>query len=369
MSDLKFVIERIYSILDNDKFVSDNLKINEVNISNINSDEYMKYFLGHFGFEELTKVARKIDRRLNVKYNISNGPSVYISIVYNSKETKTSESLQLMGDIIEHVCTIIKICENIFRKKRTCLSVLLFPSKLNKKKYENNVFEVKDVNSGYSFLHDMCSINNYDIVIYRKEEMFKVLIHEILHKYEIHLSNINNDRCSNLEKWYRDMYQINSLQLNNQLNLYESYVEFWTIIINCGIYAYRKTTTKNVFDDFFRKCLKKEQQYSKKLFYFILNDFKVKSKNNRWYFNKPFTENTNSFSYYILKYCLLLNIDYILSFLNRHYVLTDIDRYCEFFFEVDKLLQEITPKNKKNKKIKHMKMTCVDVKETYLKIS
>ena len=63
-----------------------------------------------------------------------------------------------------------------------------------------------------------------EIVIFRKEEWFKVLIHETFHNFGLDFSGMNTDKCTT------DMLKI--FPVDSEVNLYESYAEFWAEIMN-----------------------------------------------------------------------------------------------------------------------------------------
>jgi hypothetical protein len=63
-----------------------------------------------------------------------------------------------------------------------------------------------------------------EIVIFRKEEWFKVFIHETFHNFGLDFSDMNNAAVS---KYILSLYRVQS-----DVNLYECYTEFWAEIIN-----------------------------------------------------------------------------------------------------------------------------------------
>ena len=80
------------------------------------------------------------------------------------------------------------------------------------------------VNTGYS---SQCS----HIVIYRKEEWFKVFIHETIHNYGLDFSPIDTNCYDVLLNYF-------GIKKNLQLKLFEAYTESWARILNCLLLAF-----------------------------------------------------------------------------------------------------------------------------------
>ena len=80
------------------------------------------------------------------------------------------------------------------------------------------------VNTGYSL---QCS----HIVIFRKEEWFKVFIHETIHNFGLDFSPIDTNCYPPLLKYF-------GIKKNIQLKLYEAYTESWAKILNCLLLAF-----------------------------------------------------------------------------------------------------------------------------------
>ena len=159
---------------------------------------------------------------------------------------------------------------------------------------------MEHVNSGLS---DICR-HNSEIIIYRKEEWFKVFIHETIHAFNLHFS--------------LEMNEFINLKLNSFYNLnidycaFESYCEFWALLWNSMFHAYIKTKS---YDAFFNKlnfiynieCEFTDNQCKKISNHIGFNDSFYKNK---------YKENTPVFSYFFLKRCLLLNINNFINFCN-----------------------------------------------------
>jgi hypothetical protein len=83
--------------------------------------------------------------------------------------------------------------------------------------------EPTHINSGYT-------INHKTIIIFRKEELYKVFIHECFHLFCLDFSNIKD---INYVEMFEPLFKIKSNFL-----LFESFCEYWSRTINSAIVAY-----------------------------------------------------------------------------------------------------------------------------------
>ena len=139
------------------------------------------------------------------------------------------------------------------------------------------------------------------IYIWREEELFKVLIHEMMHYFKL-------DKYSISHKDYRN--EINIILGDNKYNLIinEAYTELLAILINIMIFVILNNTNNKNKKKLFFKIFTKEVIHSynnviKILNYYDINNFKeLYTKNN-------FNQRSNVFSYIILKFLLIFKID------------------------------------------------------------
>lgn len=167
------------------------------------------------------------------------------------------------------------------------------------------------VNSAYS---DVC-VTNSEIVIFRKEEWTKVLIHELFHNYGLDFSKINYD---NLKKNIKDIFPINT-----DCQLAESYAEFFAEIINVALTTFYLNDTpeptaylKNAHYLLFYERLFSLFQSVKILNTIGLsyeNLYKRDEASESLRNNIYYKENTNVFCYFVVKSILLYNCDEFLS--------------------------------------------------------
>jgi hypothetical protein len=148
-----------------------------------------------------------------------------------------------------------------------------------------------------------------EIVIFRKEEWFKVFIHETFHNFGLDFSDMNMTKCT------ADILKI--FPVDSEVNLYESYSEFWAEIMNALFCSFFKLKNKNNVEEFLvnsEHFINFERTHSffqlvKTLHYMDLKYetlFK-KDKQNTLRRETLYKEKTSILAYYIIKTILLNN--------------------------------------------------------------
>ena len=163
-----------------------------------------------------------------------------------------------------------------------------------------------------------------EILIYRKEEWFKVFLHETFHCLGLDLSGFES-------KESREKIQ-NIFPLEN-IDITETYAEFWATIFNCLFCSYilldknikKKEDLIEQFLQYSTFCIKFEQIFSLFQIVKILNFMGVEYKSLyrkdsisasvRKYLYK---EKTNIFAYYILKGLLIFNYNDFVVWCNKN---------------------------------------------------
>jgi len=170
-----------------------------------------------------------------------------------------------------------------------------------------HILDAININGGIS---NVCVKNSIsEIVIYRKEEWFKVLIHETFHNYGLDFSDL---MINSMKEKVKNLFPIQS-----NMELFEAYTEFWGEIMNMGFICYLtiehvKTDKEEKFIQLMRELINIEKSFSlfqcNKILHFMSleygdlfnNDPVSRLKRNNFY-----KENTNVFPYYFVK-CILM---------------------------------------------------------------
>ena len=122
------------------------------------------------------------------------------------------------------------------------IKVFLYLLDENKLVNENNIYNNNlDTYSGFT--------GEKEIVIFRKEEIIKVFIHETIHLFGIDLSRINNKKC--ITELFPSI---------KNFKFYEMYTEVWCKLLNCMICSYFTIGKLKTFESYF-KCYKRYLSY------------------------------------------------------------------------------------------------------------
>jgi hypothetical protein len=249
------------------------------------------------------------------------------------------------------------------------LIVYFYFTSLEKKLPHSNI-NILDENNVNTAFTTTCPKDS-EIVVYRKEEWFKVFIHESFHNFALDFSDMNNIDCNSR---ILDIFPVQS-----EVNLYESYTEFWAEIMNALFCSFVSLKDKNNVEDFLSNSeffINFERTYSffqltKTLGFMGLSYTDLFSKNiHRKVLRETlYKEKTNVLSYYVIKTILMNNYqDFLfwctknnLSLLQFKKTLKNQIEYCKFIeknYKKDTMLEGVEQSQKflnilysKNKKI------------------
>ena len=187
----------------------------------------------------------------------------------------------------------------------------LFPTK------NGEVIDTEHVNTGMAY---HCARTN-EVVVYRKEEWFKVLIHELFHA--MGLSFIESDMPKGVDRAMQSMLQT-MYSISHPVRIYETYCEIWARILNvvfdCFVDDHANPVYGTSYDGpefrVFTECVMEglgknarfaRHQCAKLLRYADLSHDILATPNekNRAIVAEKYRENTNVFAYYVLTHILL----------------------------------------------------------------
>ena len=188
------------------------------------------------------------------------------------------------------------------------LTINIALTDFKKKLPETNINILDDINCNTGSTYACKS--STEIFIYRKEEWFKVFIHETFHSLCLDFSMMQTNKFN--EK-IKTLFPINS-----KFNLYESYSECWAEIFNIIFCSFFIIEDKNNYKDlkmYFDFFLYNEKIHS------LLQCVKILNFYNLTYENlykkneiseisrKQYKEKTNVFAYYFIKAILIFNAE------------------------------------------------------------
>lgn len=183
-----------------------------------------------------------------------------------------------------------------------------------------------------------------EIVIYRKEEWFKVFMHETFHNFALDFSDMNTEECT---RTILDLFPVKS-----EVNLFESYTEFWAEIMNACFCSFLLTQGReDNLEGFLSHCdffIHMEQVYSffqmiKALRFMGLQykDLYTKSSASSILRETMYKEDSNVLSYYVIKLILMNNYQGFLnwchtnnlSLLQFKKTIKNQRDYCDFIYK------------------------------------
>jgi hypothetical protein len=254
----------------------------------------------------------------------------------------------ITNDFIKDLIMICYLMESISNKKLNGIDVRILLSP-NKKKFNFNNVKVlccQNINSGSTLQHEF-------INLWRKEEIHKVLIHELIHCLGIddflHYTNKTNDFVNSLSNKYN---------VKGKIIPFEAYTDSVAIIIHTIFAGFKFMFNKNDIIDLLSTEISFVLfQAAKILHYFNFNNIDELNSNSNS--NKFIEQGTSVFSYFIIKSSLLFSLDTFLKFSDTNFKfknrIDDFDsliNYCmnnkEFKKSIDYYINYI--KNNKNNK-------------------
>jgi hypothetical protein len=199
-----------------------------------------------------------------------------------------------------------------------------------------SILSENNVNTAYTTTCPKVS----DIVIFRKEEWFKVFMHETFHNFALDFSDMNVENCT---KRILEIFPIKS-----DVNLFEAYAEFWAELMNVLFCSYFSMHDKNNVDEFLSNAeyfLHFERTFGffqlvKTLDFMGLKYKDLYSKNKASVSAREllYKENTSVFSYYVLNLILFNNYQGFLSWCDTNNLSLlqfkktnrNLDEFCNF---------------------------------------
>jgi hypothetical protein len=194
------------------------------------------------------------------------------------------------------------------------LDVFIYFSENEKKIPVEGVIDRQHVNTAFT---TSCR-PKIDIHIFRYEEWFKVFLHESFHCFGLDFSEMDRITGNIESQMIKPHFGLNP---KLDIRMYETYSETWANIIHILFFSFFSCKTKswdNVFR-LFEKSLKNEQLFA------IFQCCKVLLHNGLSYRDLcnrgmgAYNENSNVFSYYILKSALLFHVDEFIEWCGHYH--------------------------------------------------
>jgi len=303
------------------------------NISNVNIDS-------PFVTENVKKDLLKMKRKTFGKVKI--GDINLTFNVFHKPNEKVDKFINETLDLIHFLFSIYPVNRDIE------INLYLSDAKKELPNYYNEdafIFGRDQANSGSCLRKEKESI----VHIWRKEEILKVTIHELIHALCIDQFNDSLD----IIKHYQNKYQISS----DIINTNEAYTEMWANLINC--FWISQKVKKDSYN-FFKTLIALEKEHC---LFQSLKIFKLSKLNEEVI---DINKDTNILAYYIIRCELFHNITKFLELCRKNnYLKINVNGWFS-------LLKGNTMIKKNDKKISRLKildfkykttrMTCIEYK-------
>ena len=262
-----------------------------------------------------------------------------ISILFLTEDDRVENLIEEYNNYVNYMLVWLYIVDMYSSKKcASQLKIFVYHTSLLKNLPGSNIEILNENNVNTAFTRT-CPIDS-EIVVFRKEEWFKVFMHETFHNFGLDFSGLNLLVCN--EK-ILEIFPVNS-----EVNLFESYAEFWARIMNALFCSFINMKNKNNVDDFLTNAeffISFERifgffQMVKVLDFMGLtyNDLYKKTGLSDNLRKTLYKEDTNVLSYYVITLILLNNYQDFLSWCNVNNIAIlnfkkttkNLNEFCKF---------------------------------------
>lgn len=271
-------------------------------------------------FNPKNAISARIMNYINKTINYNN----IVVFEYNNVKTTVNVYTKYYGEIDKYIKLIkLAVVSSMLNKERyedpMTMNIDIFATDL-RKTFPNGtgVIDKGDVNSGFSNFD-----NNIHICIYREEEWFKTLLHELFFAFSIDIQydGINFENILSF-----------SFNVNANYSLVDPIIEFWARLYNAAVSAFfsEDTISPENFAWGFEKNVDAERIHSIKQTNVLLSTFGLDYPSiidlKRGGVRKVYNEKTNALGYYILTSIMMFHFDRTMQWMNIGDNLFDITK-------------------------------------------
>jgi hypothetical protein len=268
---------------------------------NVNAfPDKIREHIDEYSLSSLTYSFRLFERDITIHFLIEDdNPEIHIE-KYNTYVDQILTWLYIVNEYASQECS-------------KTLTIFIYHTSLTKELPGSSI-EILDENNVNTAFTRSC-LKTAEIVVFRKEEWFKVLMHETFHNFGLDFSDMNNSECNAII--------LSIFPVNSEVNLFEAYTEFWARIMNVLFCSYFNTKNKKNINEFLANTeyfINYESIYSffqlVKVLGFMnveYTDLYEKTSVSEDVRKTLYKEDTNVLSYYVITTILIYNYQ---SFLN-----------------------------------------------------
>jgi hypothetical protein len=247
-----------------------------------------------------------------------------ITVHFVLEEPNLDVSMDVFSEYIEKMIVWLTLIDKYASKRCSRnLTIYIYLTSLVKMLPSSTIDIIDENHANTAFTYTCLPVS--EIVIFRKEEWFKVFLHETFHNFGLDFSGMNNDYCR--EKI------LSLFPVNSEVNLYEAYTEFWAETMNCLLSSFflneNNNKNKNDLNAFLSvsfQLLDLERTFSffqmvKVLDFMglLYQDLYTKSGQSQIKRTAFYKENTSILAYYVLTTVLMNNYEDFIVWCDRHH--------------------------------------------------
>jgi hypothetical protein len=277
-----------------------------------------------------------------ISHDLSYTFSLYdreITIHFLVEDKNPELSLALYNEYVDKILAWLYII-NEYGTKRCAkkLTLYIYMTSMKKELPSTNIsiLDQSNVNTAFTFTCPVVS----EIVVFRKEEWLKVLMHETFHNFALDFSDMNMSSCTERI--------LSIFKVESEVNLFEAYTEFWAEIMNSVFCSFYLLQDKDNEEEFLSNCeffINFERTYGffqmvKTLNFMGLSykDLYSKSEESRLLRETMYKEKSNVLAYYVITLVLMNNYQGFLSWCDTHNLSllqfkktnANLDEFCKF---------------------------------------
>ena len=264
------------------------------------------------------------------RFSTTDGRSVVLHfVVFDTPSDKLN--MNKMAKKAKRVCALMHLV-SMHANRATCsatLNIYIYMTHFKKRfpDKKGEAFDTEHANTGMAY---HCSRDN-DIVVYREEEWFKVLIHESFHAFG--LSFIESDMPDGVDAAMQAVLK-KTYAISHPVRVYETYCEIWARILNVVFACFSPDTNSrdpvlnlklNAFAECVMEGLHKDAQHALQQCAKIMHHMGIPhavmmdpTKGNRAIVAEKYRENTNVFAYYVMTCALQHSPDVFLAWCHKN---------------------------------------------------
>lgn len=156
-----------------------------------------------------------------------------ITIHMIDEKSITTDNISIYNEHIRKILIWLTIVHEYTRysSSKACsktLTLYIYLTSLTKQLPDNNISILTSTHVNTAFTTTCPAVS--EIVVFRNEEWFKVLLHETFHNFALDFSDMNMEKC------HAKILSI--FPVKSEVNLFEAYTEFWAKIMNIAFCSY-----------------------------------------------------------------------------------------------------------------------------------